>query len=92
MLPPPSIRGCRLSRGCVQGTAAYTMSMVQLTAVATPVIAVLNGPQGDVLSTNPHRVLLGVHRPRRGRHALQCPGKKQFHACLLGTAERAHCS
>ncbi len=53
MLPPPSIRGYRLSRGCVQGTAAYTTSMVQLTAVATPVIAVLNGPQGDVLSTNP---------------------------------------
>lgn len=38
---------------CAQGTAAYATSTVQLTAMATPVIAVIVGPQGDVLSTNP---------------------------------------
>ncbi|KAK9833282.1 hypothetical protein WJX81_002494 [Elliptochloris bilobata] len=35
------------------GTASYATSTVQLTAVATPVIAAIRGPQGDVLSSNP---------------------------------------
>ena len=37
----------------LQGTAANATTTVQLTAVATPVIAAITGPQGDVLSTNP---------------------------------------
>lgn len=36
-----------------QGTSANATTTVQLTAVATPVIAAISGPQGDVLSANP---------------------------------------
>ena len=41
-----------MQKRTLQGTAANATTTVQLTAMATPVVAAISGPQGDVLSTN----------------------------------------
>jgi hypothetical protein len=89
---PPGIRGPQLSASRTQGTAAYTTSMVQLTAVATPVIAVLNGPQGDVLSTNPIAFSSASIDPDAAATPSSALVQSRPYARLLGAAKRAHCS